>query len=290
MSAGGTLLRVMPGAGADRQRSTVLRARETRPSLDSATNALRLVEMLGTRGHVSVTDVSRYLGVGKSTAHRLLMTLVAEDFAFQDPSSRLYHAARSLDAAGLATVWDFDVTRRAQEPLEALALQIGETAKLLVLDGQFARVLVVAETIRSLRIGCSIGNLLPANATAGGKVLLAHQDEMSWRSRFGRHLPMLTPATIADWDELAVELQAVRARGWSRSVGESTPGVVGLGVPVTDRAGSTIAAVTISAPVERLPRGGHLDVIGRMLAAAAAVGQLAVPVKAGLIKGPRSVS
>jgi DNA-binding IclR family transcriptional regulator len=251
----------------------MFRVEETVPksdvyTLDSATNALRLIGLLGERGTITVTEVSNELNVGKSTAHRLLATLVAEDYATRDPVHRRYHAGRALVGAGLSALGELDVRRRAFHPLRQLAVQTGETCKVLILEGLFARVIDTAETPQSLRVGGSIGDLLPANATAGGKLLLSGESEESIRERFGKRLPSLTANTISDWDDLMVELQRIRERGWASNVGESTPGVVGLAVPVQGKSVPTVAVITLAAPAERLPRSHYVRTVSLMFEAA----------------------
>ncbi|MGV9868809.1 IclR family transcriptional regulator [Rhodococcus koreensis] len=234
-------------------------------TLESASNALRLLKLIGVNGTVTVSEASRELGVGKSTAHRLLMTLVAENFAVRDEASRRYYVGPAAVAAGLSTIWDFDIRRRTTAPLRRLAETIGETTKLLVLDGPYARVLDAAETRHSLRLGSSLGKILPANATAGGKLLLTGHSEESLKKRFGGRLPSLTPRTICDWEYLAVELGIIRQRGWSSSEGESTPRVNGIAVPVWGQGGWMIGALAVAAPEERLTRSARLEILGQLL-------------------------
>jgi DNA-binding IclR family transcriptional regulator len=233
-------------------------------ALDSVSNALHVISLLGERSTITVTEVATELGIGKSTAHRLLMTLVAEDFATRDPVHRRYHAGRALVGAGLAVLGDFDVRKRTSRPMRQLTEKTGETTKLLILEGPFARVLELAETEQSLRIGGSVGQLLPANATAGGKLLLCDETEEALRARFGRRLPAITDETITDWNELMVELAAIRKRGWAANVGESTLGVSGLAVPVAGRMVPNAAVLTLAAPTARLPRSMYPRTIALM--------------------------
>ena len=233
-------------------------------ALDSAGNALRVLTMLGERTTVTVTEVALELGIGKSTAHRLLMTLVAQDFATRDPVHRRYHAGHALMSAGIAVLGEFDVRKRASKPMRQLAEQVMETTQMLVLEGPFARVLEAVEADQSLRIAGSVGQLLPANATAGGKLLLCHETEEALRARFGRRLPTVTENTITDWDELMVELTAIRKRGWAASVGESASGVSALAVPIQGHSVPTVAVLSIAGPTARLPRARYPQLIGFM--------------------------
>ncbi|WP_164861453.1 IclR family transcriptional regulator [Microbacterium sp. CPCC 204701] len=243
-------------------------------TLDSAANVLRLMRLIGAKGSITLAEAAIQLGVSKSTAHRLLMTLLAQDYATRDPAGRRYYAGQNAVSAGLSTLWDFDIRQRTTAPLLRLAESIGETVKLLVLDGPYARVLDVAETVRSLHVGSSLGKLLPANATAGGKMLLSPHGEDSLRHRFGDRLPALTDHTIDDWDYLAVELQAIRKRGWALSEGESTPHVNGIAVPVVGAGGWIIGALAVAAPEGRLTRARHVEILDQLMHVARQLGRV----------------
>jgi len=220
-------------------------------ALDSAGNALRVLTMLGERTTVTVTEVALELGIGK-------------DFATRDPVHRRYHAGHALMSAGIAVLGEFDVRKRASKPMRQLAEQTMETTQMLVLEGRFARVLEAVEADQSLRIAGSVGQLLPANATAGGKLLICHETEEALRARFGRRLPAVTENTITDWDELMVELTAIRRRGWAASVGESASGVSALAVPIQGHSVPTVAVLSIAGPTARLPRARYPHLIGFM--------------------------
>lgn len=240
-------------------------------SLDSAANALSVVELLRTRRSLSVTDVSRELGVGKSTAHRLLSTLIAEGYALRDPVQRKYYAGRALVEMGLSAIPDLSQPASAHNALVDLARETGETVKLMVLDGPLARVIDIALADHG-RVGGAVGQALPAYAMAGGKVLLSHEGPEDVRRRYGGRLDPLTAQTITSWDALDGELAAVRERGWAANDSEATPGVAGLAVPVYGRDGQVVAALAIAAPASHLTADERMRMLRLMFATAFALG------------------
>ncbi|WP_164861452.1 IclR family transcriptional regulator [Microbacterium sp. CPCC 204701] len=236
-------------------------------ALDSAANALRVVGMLRTRRTITVTEVSHELGVGKSTAHRLLATLVSEGFALRDPVHRKYHPGRALVEAGLSALGEF--TRpTGGSGLAALAEHTGYTVKLLVLDGPFARVVEIAEGDEHGRVGGSVGQLLPAHSTAGGKVLLSQENRESLWRRFGGRLELRTDRTISNWAALLTELDLVRDRGWATNDAEATSGVRGLAVPVRGRDQQIVAALAVAGPVEKMVEEDRMQTLRHMFATA----------------------
>lgn len=242
-------------------------------ALDSAGNALRIVDLLRTRRSLTVTQVSQELGVGKSTAHRLLSTLVAEGFALRDPVRRRYHPGRALMETGLAALAPFTGDRRHAQPLGQLAEHTGGSAKVLVLDGPFARVIQIADSDPDRRVGGSLGQLLHAHTTAGGKMLLSGEDPATLRSRLGGQLTASTERTITDWDAFLMELARIRERGWASNAGEASNGVYGLAVPVQTESGQMVAALCVAMPTSNFPAEQELDLLRHMFAAAYALSQ-----------------
>lgn len=237
-------------------------------ALDSAANALRVVALLRTHRTVTVTDVSRELGVGKSTAHRLLSTLVAEGFALRDPVHRRYHPGRALVELGLSALEDIRRRSTQEFPLTALAQQVQESVKILILDGQYARTIQTADGSHSGRAGETMGSLLPANTTAGGKVLLSGESLEALKNRFNGTLPSRTADSIADWDALMDELRLVRERGWASNIGEANPELSALAVPVLGHDHQVVAALSVVAPVQRMTPENQMRILRHLFATA----------------------
>ena len=106
------------------------------------------------------------------------------------------------------------------------------------------------------RQALEVGALLPAHATALGKVLLA-SNRYAAAELAAAGLPRYTPATLTDWDALDGELRAVQERGWAVDAEELEAGVVSLAAPIQDRRGVTVGAIGISGPVERMSERGR---------------------------------
>lgn len=241
--------------------------RSTPYLVESAANALRLIGIIRSSGTLTVTQAASELGVSKATAHRLLSTLVSEDYALRDPVHRRYHPG------GVMLQWSSSSSgseerNRLRRPLERLSARLGETIKLHVLDGIHVRSIEVVEGTQTVRVGAAVGELAPANATAAGKLLLSLESEEDLRERFRGKLPRRSEQTMVDWNEFMVELQLVRQRKYAVNFGESTSGVNGLSVPVKSPEGEMVAALTLAAPASRFSRADHEGALGPMLSTA----------------------
>ena len=251
--------------------------------ITSVDNALRLLALFREREKVRLSDAREHLGVAHSTAHRLLAMLAYHGFVQQDKDSRVYLAGPALVEIGLAAVRHMDIRRHARPVLEGLAGRYGETAHLSVLEAGKVRYLDAVESSRALRVAARTGTALAANCTASGKAMLAALPAPELAALFpggpgAPALPALTGHSITSRGQLEDELAAVRERGFALNREESEDGVASVAVAVLDGRRAPVAALSVSAPVSRLPDGlageiaAQLRVEAQRLAALAGLG------------------
>ena len=226
-------------------------------SIERAAAILRLLS--GQSRRLGVVDLSGELGLPKGTVHGLLRTLQHVGFVEQDAETGKYQLGAALLHMGSSYLDGNELRTRALNWSDSLAGRAQEAVRIGTLHD--AQVLIVHHVFRpddSLQT-LDVGSLLPAHATALGKVLLAYHpyvaDELVTHG-----LPSFTGATICGRERLERELQRIRDRGWASEIGELTPAQVSLAAPITDRSGLTVGAIGIFGPPERLltarqPRG-----------------------------------
>jgi DNA-binding IclR family transcriptional regulator len=101
-----------------------------------------------------------------------------------------------------------------------------------------------------------VGSLLPAHATALGKVLLAHHPfALSEIIHLG--LASFTDATVSEPERLEEELGQVAERGWAAERGELRPERASIAAPITDRTDRTVGAIGIFGSCEQLLTAGQ---------------------------------
>ncbi|MGQ4615965.1 IclR family transcriptional regulator domain-containing protein [Nocardia sp. R7R-8] len=218
------------------------------------TNALRVLRLTHKEGSVSLPSISEHLGVGKSTAHRLVTTLAAANFLQRSPAHPTeFIVGPALLEIGATALRKADIRRHARRPMERLCDHLNETVSLVIHEGSSTRVVDGVESKQAIRVGLRTGIVLPANATAAGKVLLAQLPAKALVELFPHGLPSLTAETKSTWPELEQQLAQVRSDGYAYSAAESEPALNGLAVPVYDHSGEVVAALAIAAPYYRLP-------------------------------------
>ncbi|MFE2041992.1 IclR family transcriptional regulator [Streptomyces sp. NPDC059477] len=215
----------------------------------SVDHALRLAVILQVEGPLTVAEAARRLGVARSSAHRLLSTLVYRDFAAQN-ADRSYRAGPVLEIADTAHSTVSAVRAAALAPLRALVDTLGETANLSVRTGRTVRFIASVECARALRVGNREGMVFPAHQVSGGLVMLAALPDDTLSALYAT-APADGSEELPDLTELRATLGAVRRRGIAVNLGRSERGLVAVGRGVSDPAGATVAAVSVSLPSVR---------------------------------------
>jgi IclR family transcriptional regulator, acetate operon repressor len=81
---------------------------------------LLLLQLVGERKVMRVSDAAEALGVALSTAHRLLVALRERGFVSQDRPHGAYRPGRALVEIGLAAIGRLDIRRVSRPVLEEL--------------------------------------------------------------------------------------------------------------------------------------------------------------------------
>jgi DNA-binding IclR family transcriptional regulator len=155
----------------------------------------------------------------RATVHRLATALEHHGLLRRDGAGR-YELGLALVSLGQTAAERFPLVEVAHPMLHELCRDTGESVQLFVREGAQRRCVVSLESPHGLRWIVPQGSLLPLDVGSAGRVL---SGEVS------RH-------------------------GWVQSVGEREAGVASVSAPVRAADGATIAAVSVSGPIERLTR------------------------------------
>jgi len=196
---------------------------------------------------LALGEIARRARLDKATARRLLVTLMAERLIEQNPDTKAYSLGLGvLELAAGLTPCD-DLRQRAQPLLAAIAEDTGATAFLGVAHDDAALCIGRVDGDEAIQIRAwSIGGKMPLNCGAGPRVLMAWRPPAELARLLARPLEALTPFTPADADGLASALARIRERGWELGINDVVEGICSVGIPVRDRGGTVIAAISIS--------------------------------------------
>jgi DNA-binding IclR family transcriptional regulator len=232
--------------------------------VDSATTkSFRLLEAVSrAKGPSRLSAVAADLGMSKSTVHRLLAELIELGYVEQVPATGLYRPTLRTWELGTAVVADLPVKQVAATTLQDLHRRTGETVSLTVRSGDDVVYLDKIISPRPVRFTTRVGSRVPAPLTAGGKALLANAPD---GAEVVERVMAARPDAADDAERILKELVEARRRGYARS--RTRPGVLSLGAAVVDRDDEPVAALSVSAPTERLAGDRRAEAIACLLAA-----------------------
>jgi DNA-binding IclR family transcriptional regulator len=237
----------------------------------SVARAIALLDALAaSEAGLGVNELARRIGVNASTASRLLATLEDGQLVERSPGGP-FRLGLKLVALSDRVLSQLDVRQRARPLLARLAAETGETATLSVPGGGEAITVDFVPSGSSVVSMARVGRPSVPHATATGKVMLAFD---SAGSAGAGPLTAYTERTITDRAALAVELAAVRERGYAEAVGEREPDLGAVAAPVFGRGEQLTAILGIQGPASRLPAATRKALRPPLLQAAAELSSL----------------
>ncbi len=204
---------------------------------------------------LGTTEIAQALGLPKSTAAGLILTLDQNGYLEQNPATRKYRLGYKLaERAGLL-LSQFDLRQIASPSLEALRDRCNESINLAVRDGPYVVYIERLDGTSMLGMRSEIGKRERIHSTALGKAILSTLPEAELQEFIARlKFVPVTPRTITSPTTFLVELQKTCQRGFAIDDEENELGGRCVAAPIIDYRGNSIAAVSISVPVQRFPK------------------------------------
>ncbi|MEA1903206.1 MAG: IclR family transcriptional regulator [Actinomycetota bacterium] len=223
-------------------------------TLSSVRSAARLLKQFSNRDReLGVSELARRLDLGKSTVHRLLVTLTSENLLEQNLDNGKYRLGIAMHDLGSAVATRLDLHEAVIPPMERLRNITGETVHTAVLDGREVVYVERLDSPQTLRLFLEVGRRNSAHLTATGKCLMAYlpPDDLD-RTLKGWKLEARTSYTITSHAKLRDELGEIRKRGYAENRFESELGVISVAAPIRNLAGAVVASVSVAGPDIRM--------------------------------------
>lgn len=227
------------------------KANEDRYFSRAVGKALDVLEYLKRKDQpLSLHELTSWLGGAKTSVFRLLRTLEAAGYVTRNELG-LY--SLSADAQALVPSQFASRLIGAAEPrIKELVRQFRETASLACLFNNHIEVVAVVESPQMIRMGNTVGRIIPPHASSLGKAIAAFQTEERREQLLRSYgIYRYTEQTITDEQELRAEFERIRSKGYAIEREESHSQGCCFGVPVFLEDKSAIAAISISMPVMR---------------------------------------
>lgn len=243
-----TAAAVWPTSGAAPARSAIAAPTATRPKvrpsdvIQSVERGLCILTAFD-EGHptMNLAQISGRCGLPRSAARRFVLTLAS--LGYLEQQGRSYAPTPLVLELGYSLLSRLSLADVAKPRLEALARKLGASVSIGVLDGMDLRYVARASAPSPLIVNIRPGTRVPAERTAMGQVLLS----------------LLPPAALEDAQLFAgrdsaasgltgleATLAAVREQGWSYVDQLLEAGIRAVAVPLRNRRGEVVAAMSAS--------------------------------------------
>jgi DNA-binding IclR family transcriptional regulator len=216
----------------------------------SLERGLDILEMIAAEGaDVGVRELARRSGLSPTIVQRLISSLALRGYIEKNSETSRYRLGHRSLALGASGEGAFDYVVAARRELERLAHEHHLNGFVSVLRDGRAIYLLAVQADGPVAIKVSPGSEMPLHSTGAGKVLLASLGDGEARKLLGgRKLAAITSHTITDPAALMASLAKVRRQGFATVNEENIPGVLSVGAPIRDRAGSVVAALSVAFP------------------------------------------
>ena len=210
-------------------------------NVQSVSRAAEVLKVLAQGGWgMGVSEIAQTVGLGKSTTHRLLASLMQAEFVRMEAKSHRYTLGSGL--LQLTTTWfsEIEIRTVALPHLRALRGTTKETVSLNVRDGDSRVAIERLDTSHEVRFVVDLGRHLPLHIGAAGKAILAFLPEPEIHGILD----------TADLDQPTTkrvlrELSEIRRAGTAYSCGERVPGSRSISAPIFSPEGAAVASVSI---------------------------------------------
>jgi len=202
---------------------------------------------------MTIAEIAAAIHVDRTTVRRAVLSLGHIGLIDRDPRSTSYRLGTYLFSLGAKTARRFDTLTHAREAVRRLAEETGDTVFLTIrnkydvvcIDRRSGNYPLKAQTV-------SIGESLPLGVSSAGLAILA-----TMKDEDVRHVVQYNAIKISDFhrvrpQEIPGHVHETRKRGYAFYRGHIVAGMGALGFAIKDSRGEALAAISVSAVLDRL--------------------------------------
>ncbi|MFD0959164.1 IclR family transcriptional regulator [Paenibacillus chungangensis] len=205
-------------------------------------------------------DLSRELGINKSSMYSLLLTMERLGWLQKDARD-CYRLGSFFGRTGSLYFRQYDLVSHFYREAGQVRDRMEETLQLGKLEGRDVFYLAKEEASSPVRLVSEPGTTWAAYATGLGKVMLADKSDQEVIQLYPEErLSSFTDHTIGSLDKLLAELAKIRLDGYAIDEEEAVLGFSCAAAPIIGANGSVVAAVSCSVPQSRWARKKQLAI------------------------------
>ena len=224
--------------------------------------ALRLLRLLGAAGSAgaSLAMLVAQSGLAKPTCRRLLLALMEDGMAAQDPETRRYSLGREIYMLGMIASERYGIQHIAMDGVARLAKATGDAAFLQVRHGDFVVCLAREDGDYPLRSHVlNVGDRHWLGGGAGPLTLLAAMSDAEVKTFLETHREALLERYPHLYPQMAALVLETRGRGYALNRGLIFPGSWGMAMAIREPSGRVEACLSVAAVEGRMQPGREAE-------------------------------
>lgn len=221
--------------------------------IQSLDRGLQILGILGKKRSAGVTELAKELGVDKSTAFRMLDTMMRHNLIQQDENTAKYKLGIGILRLSQQLLNNLNIINISRPFMRALVDFTNESAHLCSLSNDKAYVVdqVISNSI--IKVSATIGLEEPIYCSSVGKCILAFMTEEKREKILEKiDLKPYTSKTITSKEMLIAHLEQIRLNGYALDDEELNVGVRCIAAPIFNHMGKVKNSIGISGPATRM--------------------------------------
>jgi DNA-binding IclR family transcriptional regulator len=211
-------------------------------NIRSIERALKILECYYENDELSLSEISSLTALSTSTVYRIIMTLESLKYLERNENNKKYYLGYKFTMFSRNTLFNIeDNLRKASYPYLVKLREIyGETVALNVIKGNSRVCLERVRGKNELSYSVDVGDILPLNRSAAGKVLLAYLDKDELQKLGLENIP---PNDV---------LEEIRKKGYSITANERVEGRSSIACPIFNSNGKCVASILVAGATSRI--------------------------------------
>jgi len=241
----------------------------------TAQRTLDVLQLLAdSKGGLTLAAIARAVQAPKGSLYPLVSTMHTAGFVDREQSTGRYALSSKVLELSKNYLAQMDIVDAFNAVSTPFVDRIDETMQMAVRSGTDIIYVARRDSTQPVRLVSTVGQRLPAHATALGKCLLAACSEAELEALYPTsELQRFTERTIGSREQLVDAVAEAREAGGAEDWEESMAGLCCAAAPVHDASGRIVAAVSFSMPVARADTANWHLLRGAIREAAAEISQ-----------------
>jgi IclR family pca regulon transcriptional regulator len=199
----------------------------------------------------TIADVARTNEITRSAARRHLLTL-AEMGYIETDGKHYWLSTKVLNFAN-AYLKSSKLPRILNPFLQRITMNVGETAQASVLENDEVVYIAKNSPTKVINAGWDIGKRMNPFLVTAGLVMLANISDQKFKKLLEKYDPKpFTPHTMIDKKQIEAFIENIKTQGYAITSQQYELGVIGAAVPLRDRNGNLLGAISVTAPMARM--------------------------------------